>query len=227
MQSDVTVERTIQAPCGELTVERPVRVADPATVVIFGALGDLAKRKLLPALYNLNADHLLPEGFGVVGRGREPLTTDAYRERVRRDLQQSDTKATERGRCDWLESRLTYLPGAFDDPDTYGRLRDTLAAAAPADGGRPPNTLFYLATPPALFGPIVEQLSTAGLLSEDKGWRSVVVEKPFGHDLDSARALNRQLARSLNEHQIYRIDHYLGKETVQNVMAFRFANGIF
>ncbi|HET9383646.1 MAG TPA: glucose-6-phosphate dehydrogenase, partial [Gemmatimonadales bacterium] len=220
------MERTIQAPCGELTVERPARVADPATMVIFGATGDLAKRKLLPALYNLNADHLLPVGFGVVGRGREPLTTDAYRERVSRDLQQFGTKTTERVRCEWLESRLTYLPGAFDDPDTYDRLRDTLSTAL-ADGGRPPNTLFYLATPPSLFGPIVEQLSAAGLLSEDKGWRRVVIEKPFGHDLDSARALNRQLARSLNEDQIYRIDHYLGKETVQNVMAFRFANGIF
>ena len=226
MQSEVTVERTIQAPCGELTVERPARVADPAIMVIFGATGDLAKRKLLPALYNLNADHLLPEGFGVVGRGREPLSTDAYRERVSRDLQQFGTKTTERVRCEWLESRLTYLPGAFDDPDTYDRLRDTLSTAL-ADGGRPPNTLFYLATPPSLFGPIVEQLSAAGLLSEDKGWRRVVIEKPFGHDLDSARALNRQLARSLNEDQIYRIDHYLGKETVQNVMAFRFANGIF
>jgi glucose-6-phosphate 1-dehydrogenase len=226
VQSDVTVE-TVQTPRGELAVERPARVADPATVVIFGATGDLAKRKLLPALYNLNADHLLPEGFGVVGRGREPLTTDAYRERVSRDLQQFGTMTTERVRCEWLESRLTYLPGAFDDPDTYDRLRDTLAAAALADGGRPSNTLFYLATPPSLFGSIVESLSAAGLLAEHEGWRRVVIEKPFGHDLDSARALNRQLARSLNEHQIYRIDHYLGKETVQNVMAFRFANGIF
>ena len=214
MQSDVTVERTLQAPWGELTVERPARVADAATLVIFGATGDLAKRKLLPALYNLNADHLLPEGFGVVGRGREPLTTDAYRERVSRDLQRFGTAGTERGRCEWLESRLTYLPGPFDDRETYDQLRNTLEAAAAADGGRPSNTLFYLATPPSLFGPIVEQLSAAGLLSEHTGWRRVVIEKPFGHDLDSARALNRQLARSLNEHQIYRIDHYLGKETV-------------
>jgi glucose-6-phosphate 1-dehydrogenase len=143
VQSDVTVEGTVQTPCGELAVERPARVADPATLVIFGATGDLAKRKLLPALYNLNVDHLLPEGFGVIGRGREPLTTDAYRERVSRDLQQFGTMTTERGRCEWLESRLTYLAGAFDDPDTYDRLRDTLAAAALADGGRPANTLFY------------------------------------------------------------------------------------
>jgi glucose-6-phosphate 1-dehydrogenase len=98
-----------------------------------------------------------------------PLTTDAYRERVSRDLQQFGTMTTERVRCEWLESRLTYLPGAFDDPDTYDRLRDTLAAAALADGGRPANTLFYLATPPSLFGPIVEHLSAAGLLAETRG----------------------------------------------------------
>ena len=225
MQSNVTVERTIEAPCGEVTVERPARVADPATLVIFGATGDLAKRKLLPALYNLNVERLLPDGFAVIGRGREPLTTDAYRERVRRDLQQFGTMTTDRVRCEWLESRLTYLAGPFDDPAAYDRLRDTLAAAL--NGGHPSNTLFYLATPPSLFGPIVERLSAARLLAEDEGWRRVVIEKPFGHDLESARALNRQLARSLNEHQIYRIDHYLGKETVQNIMAFRFANGIF
>jgi glucose-6-phosphate 1-dehydrogenase len=217
----------VRTPCGELDVERPARVADPATVVIFGATGDLAKRKLLPALYNLNAERLLPEGFSVIGRGREPLTTDAYRDRVSRDLQQFGTMNTERDHCEWLESRLTYLAGQFDDPATYDRLGESLAAASPGDGGRPSNALFYLATPPALFGPIVERLSAAGLLAEHDGWRRVIVEKPFGHDLDSARALNRRLAGLLNEHQIYRIDHYLGKETVQNIMAFRFANGIF
>jgi glucose-6-phosphate 1-dehydrogenase len=225
--SNVTVERAVQTPTGELAVERPARVADPATLVIFGATGDLARRKLLPALYNLNADRLLPEAFSVIGRGREPLTTETYRERVIRDLKQFGTITTRRVRCEWLESRLTYLPGAFDEPATYNQLRNTLSEAARADGRRPTNTLFYLATPPALFGPIVEQLSTAGLLAEDDGWRRVIIEKPFGHDLTSARALNQQLARSLQEHQICRIDHYLGKETVQNIMAFRFANGIF
>jgi glucose-6-phosphate 1-dehydrogenase len=227
VQPDVTVEGTVRTPCGELDVERPARVADPATVVIFGATGDLAKRKLLPALYNLNADRLLPDGFAVIGRGREPLTTDAYRERVSRDLQQFGTMTPERGHCEWLESRLTYLAGQFDDRDTYAHLRDALAAARPSDGGRPSNALFYLAIPPALFGPTVERLADAGLLTEHDGWRRVIIEKPFGHDLDSAQALNQRLARLLNEHQIYRIDHYLGKETVQNIMAFRFANGIF
>jgi glucose-6-phosphate 1-dehydrogenase len=227
VQPDVTVERTVRTPCGELEVERPARVADPATVVIFGATGDLAKRKLLPALYNLNADRLLPEGFAVIGRGREPLTTDAYRDRVSQDLRQFGTMTPERGHCEWLESRLTYLAGQFDDAATYDQLRDVLARTSGGDAGRPSNALFYLAVPPALFGPVVERLSRAGLLAEHDGWRRVIIEKPFGHDLDSARALNRRLAGLLNEHQIYRIDHYLGKETVQNIMAVRFANGIF
>ena len=226
MQTDVTVERTVQTPCGELAVERPARVADPATLVIFGGTGDLAKRKLLPALYNLNADRLLPEGFAVVGLGLDPLTTETYRERVSRALEQFGTVTTERVRCEWLESRLTYLPAQFDDPAAYDRLRDALAATASARAGRPSNYLFYLATPPALFGPIVDRLSAAGLLTQREGWRRVV-EKPFGHDLESARALNHRLAGLLDETQLYRIDHYLGKETVQNIMAFRFANGIF
>jgi glucose-6-phosphate 1-dehydrogenase len=224
---DAIVERVVQTPCGELVVERPVRVADAATMVIFGATGDLAKRKLLPALYNLNGDRLLPEGFAVVALGRDAMTTDAYRENVSRDLQEFGTVMTERIKCEWLESRLAYLPSDFGDPAAYERLRDTLTASTAADGGRPPNYLFYLATPPSLFGPIVERLSAAGLLAEDGGWRRVIIEKPFGHDLDSARALNLRLAALLKEHQIYRIDHYLGKETVQNIMAFRFANGIF
>jgi glucose-6-phosphate 1-dehydrogenase len=227
VQPDVIVERTVSTPCGELAVERPARVADPATVVIFGATGDLARRKLLPALYNLDGERLLPEGFAVIGRGREPLTTDAYRDRVMGDLQKFGTMGANRGHCEWLESRLTYLAGQFDDPATYAGLRDTLASVRRGDGARPSNALFYLATPPSLFGPIVERLAGAGLLAEHDGWRRVIVEKPFGHDLESARALNRRLAGLLNEHQIYRIDHYLGKETVQNIMAFRFANGIF
>ena len=227
MKPDAIVERTVQTPCGELTVERPVRVADAATMVIFGATGDLAKRKLLPALYNLNGDRLLPDRFAVVGLGRDPMTTDAYREKVSRDLQEFGTVTTERIKCEWLESRLAYLSIDFGDPAAYEELRETLAASTAVDGGCPPNHLFYLATPPSLFGPIVERLSAAGLLDEESGWRRVIIEKPFGHDLDSARALNRRLAGLLKEGQIYRIDHYLGKETVQNIMAFRFANGIF
>lgn len=128
MKPDAIVERTVQTPCGELAVERPARVADPSTMVIFGATGDLAKRKLLPALYNLNGDRLLPERFAVVGVGREPMTTDAYREKVSRDLQEFSTAGTERVQCEWLESRLAYLAGDFSDEGLYRRLGDVLSA---------------------------------------------------------------------------------------------------
>ncbi len=225
--AEAVMERTVAAPAGEVVVERPARVADSSVMVIFGATGDLAKRKLLPALYNLNGEHLLPERFSVVGLGREDLSTDAYREKVRSDLQEFGTGVTDRVRCEWLESRLTYLPADFGDPDSYRRLRDVLQGTDDRDPTTPENYLFYLAVPPSQFAPIVEQLGAAGLLTEEDGWRRVVIEKPFGHDLASARALNRRLAALLGEHQVYRIDHYLGKETVQNILAFRFANGIF
>ena len=221
------VERTVQAPAGTVAVERPARVADSSVMVIFGATGDLAKRKLLPALYNLNGEHLLPERFSVVGLGKEQMSTDAYRDNVRADLQTFVPGASDRVRCEWLESRLTYLPADFDDPASYARLREVLQGTKDGDPNTPENRLFYLATPPSLFAPIIERLGAAGLLTEDSGWRRVVIEKPFGHDLASARALNRRLAALLGEHQVYRIDHYLGKETVQNILAFRFANGIF
>jgi glucose-6-phosphate 1-dehydrogenase len=227
MRLEPVVERLVDTPCGQVAVERPARIADASTIVIFGATGDLAKRKLLPALYNLNGDRLLPEQFAVVGLGRNTMTTGAYRQKVSDDLQRFGTVTTERLKCEWLESRLAYLPSDFDDPAVYARLRDVLAGSTSADAVRPPNHLFYLATPPSLFGPIVEHLHAAGLLVEDGSWRRVIIEKPFGHDLQSARALNRDMTGWLDEHQIYRIDHYLGKETVQNIMAFRFANGIF
>ena len=226
MQQTAVVDRVVSAPCGEIVVERPARVADPSTMVIFGGTGDLAKRKLLPALYNLNADRLLPERFAVVAVGREEMTTDEYREKVRRDLEAFATGTTDRVQCEWLESRLDYIGGDFGDPALYRRLGEVLSGLDRA-GSATCDCLFYLATPPSFFGVIAEGLGAAGLLSEDAGWRRLIIEKPFGRDLESARSLNRQLGGLLKEHQIYRIDHYLGKETVQNIMAFRFANGIF
>ncbi len=225
--ADAVVERTVVTPSGELDVERPVRVADSSVMVIFGATGDLAKRKLLPALYNLNADGLLPERFAVIGLGREAMTTEDYRRKVTADLQEFGTATTDRPHCEWLQSRLTYLPADFGDPETYRRLGAALESTRDDDPTTPENALYYLATPPSQFGSIVEQLGAAGLLAEIEGWRRVIIEKPFGHDLASAHALNERLAHLLGEHQVYRIDHYLGKETVQNIMAFRFANGIF
>ncbi|HET9369608.1 MAG TPA: glucose-6-phosphate dehydrogenase [Vicinamibacterales bacterium] len=204
------------------TAPRPVP-ADPSTMVIFGATGDLAKRKLLPALYNLATESLLPEQFAVVGVARQTMSIDEYRDKVSRDLEEFGTAVTP-GRCDWLESRLAYIGGEFDAPETFRKLAEVLADP---EAKRPANCLFYLAVPPNLFGTVVRQLGDAGLLDERHGWRRVVIEKPFGRDLKTARELNQLLAEELDEHQIYRIDHYLGKETVQNVMAFRFGNGIF
>ncbi|MEZ5317394.1 MAG: glucose-6-phosphate dehydrogenase [Vicinamibacterales bacterium] len=201
-----------------LTPVQPPQVADPSTMVIFGATGDLAKRKLLPALYNLNGEKLLPDQFAVVGVGRQAMSADEYRDKVSGDLGEFGTQVVP-GACEWLERRLSYVQGQIDEDALYEQLATTLAATA--------NVMFYLATPPSLFGPIVRKLGAHGLLDESRGWRRVVVEKPFGHDLASARALNRLLAEELDERQIFRIDHYLGKETVQNVMAFRFGNGIF
>ena len=224
-QQAAVVDRVISGPCGEVVAERPARVADPSTMVIFGATGDLAKRKLLPALYNLNAERLLPDRFAVIGVAREGMSTQEYREKVSRDLQEFATGTSERVHCEWLESRLKYLRGDFDDEALYTELRDAVSLKASGDGTC--DCIFYLATPPAFFAPIVKRLGAAGLLSEADGWRRVIVEKPFGRDLESARALNSVLGALLEEDQIYRIDHYLGKETVQNIMAFRFANSIF
>ncbi len=201
--------------------------APPCVLVIFGATGDLTKRKLLPALLNLAASGLLPEEFAVVGVSRLEISEKAFRQRMRKELEEFATGPVDPEKNKWLIDRLYYTPGELGVPETYDRLRELLAHV---DEKHATNGcyIFYLAVPPALFGDITGRLGEAGLTHEEEGhWRRVVIEKPFGHDLDSARALNRQIREILHERQIYRIDHYLGKETVQNIMAFRFANGIF
>jgi glucose-6-phosphate 1-dehydrogenase len=201
--------------------------APPCVLVLFGASGDLAKRKLIPALYNLAAGSFLPEEFAVVGVSRTPMNDDEFRQKMSQDLHTFETAALEPERVEWLKSRLSYLSGDFDQPETYERLRAALAAVDErwGTGG---SYLFYLAVPPSQFAPIIGMLGAARLTSEERGaWRRVVIEKPFGHDLESARKLNRDIREVLEETQIFRIDHYLGKETVQNILAFRFANGIF
>jgi glucose-6-phosphate 1-dehydrogenase len=207
----------------------PVRVADPCTVVVFGASGDLAKRKLLPAFYNLAKSHLLPDQFAVVGFARAAFDQEQFRDLVRDSicLQQGAKSDFEPAVCDWVIERLTYVEGDYTDPDRYKELKETLSGWSnkwhTAD-----NYLFYLATPPDLFLTIVRRLSACGLTSQEEGhWRRVIIEKPFGTDLRSAQNLNRELLQILKEVQIYRIDHYLGKETVQNILVFRFSNSIF
>ena len=203
------------------------RTADPCVMVIFGVSGDLTRRKLIPALYNLASQQLLSREFAVVGVGRAPMTNDQARQKLSEDFKQYATGAVDPDLWEWFVRRLHYVSGDFDDPNTYTALKETLGKVE-KDHSTHGNAFFYLATAPDYFGPIVEHLTAVGLMTEESGhWRRVVIEKPFGRDLDSARALNQQLLKVIGEQQIYRIDHYLGKETVQNILAFRFANGIF
>lgn len=199
----------------------------PAAVVIFGAAGDLTKRKLIPALYNLAAANLLDSSIAIVGVARAGLTDESFRVRMREDLLHYATGKVDPRVVDWIVLRLHYVNGNFDDPQTYTKLQDKLAHVD-REHGTKGNYLYYLATAPTFFGPIVDKLSELGLTREEHGcWRRVIVEKPFGHDLATSRQLNQELRRGLAEEQIYRIDHYLGKETVQNIMVFRFGNCMF
>jgi glucose-6-phosphate 1-dehydrogenase len=196
-------------------------------MVIFGATGDLTKRKLIPALYNLVNDGLLPDAFAIVGIGRSPLSEEDFRQHMTEDLRQFATVDIDEAKLEWLLQRMRYVAGDLTDEATFHRLGETLAKVD-TELGTAGNYLYYLAVPPSLFADYIQRLSEAGLTREEEGkWRRVIIEKPFGHDLDSARKLNHDIREVLAERQIFRIDHYLGKETVQNIMAFRFGNGIF
>ncbi len=196
---------------------------EPTVVVIFGGGGDLTHRKLIPALYNLFLDHWLPEHFAILGIDRLEMNDDAYRQKLREGVDEfsrrGKAKDEEWGR---FASHLNYLSADFTAADSYSKLGETLGKLD-KDWQTKAHHIFYLATSPRMIEAIARQLNQAQLLAEEKRSR-LVVEKPFGHDLDSARTLNRQLTSQMQEDQIYRIDHYLGKETVQNILALRFAN---
>ncbi len=199
----------------------------PTLFVIFGAQGDLTKRKLIPALYNLAASGHLPQEFAVLGVDGIAMNTEDFRIKISRDIQELSIRSIDPTIKEWLLDRLYYLSGDFRDPQTYQLLHDTLTELN-GRYGTCGNFLYYLATAPAFFGEISEQLSAKGLVKHEKEYsRRIVIEKPFGHDLASSQSLNQTLRAVLDESQIYRIDHYLGKETVQNILVFRFANGIF
>ncbi|ARV63034.1 glucose-6-phosphate dehydrogenase [Nostocales cyanobacterium HT-58-2] len=203
-----------------------VQPADPCVMVIFGATGDLTKRKLIPALYNMAYAHLLPKEFAVIGIARSPLSDDDFRQQAGQYLQEFTTDSVDWQVWEQLAQRFYYLSGNVKEPDTYQQLKEQLAQID-EQCGTTGNYLFYLATEPRFFGEIISQLGQAGLAQEQDGhWRRIVIEKPFGHDLNSARQLNKILSNIFREEQIYRIDHYLGKETVQNILVFRFGNGI-
>jgi glucose-6-phosphate 1-dehydrogenase len=201
--------------------------AEPCILVIFGASGDLTKRLLMPALYNLACDGLLPQQFAILGIAMDEFTTESFRERMTAGIKQFSTrKEFDAKTWDWLCPRLNYTPGKFDDPAAYARMSELVTQLDQQYQARG-NVLFYMATPPSVFGLISDNLERAGFKTSSAGWKRIIVEKPFGTDLPSAIALNREILKYWREDQIFRIDHYLGKETVQNIIAFRFSNGMF
>jgi glucose-6-phosphate 1-dehydrogenase len=202
------------------------RPPDPAALVIFGGAGDLARRLLFPSLLNLRANGLLPRDFAVVGVGRRELDDAGYRDEIGASVRRlAQCPPPEDAWAD-VAARTYFVRGDFADAATFRRLAARLADLSERHRTRG-NVLFYLATPPSEFGTVVRQLGAAGLARAEAGWRRVVVEKPFGRDLASSRSLDAELHAVLHEDQVFRIDHYLGKETVQNILVFRFANGLF
>jgi glucose-6-phosphate 1-dehydrogenase len=210
------------------TTTAPASVpADSCVMVIFGASGDLAKRKLVPALYNLARDKLLSQQFAVVGLATRDYTTETFRTHLDEAMEAHEAGSTGSVLWVWLRQRIYYVSGSLEDPASYQKLQAKIWEAAKAHQTAG-NHFYYLAVAPQFIGEIVRELGNAGMTREVHGkWRRVNIEKPFGRDLESARALNVDIRKTLEEHQIYRIDHYLGKETVQNLMVFRFGNSIF
>ena len=201
---------------------------DPCVMVIFGAAGDLTARMLIPALYNLARADLLSKEFAVLGVARAQMTDEDFRKRLFDDVKKYCGDCID-NEAFWqsFSRRFYYSAGDFNDDKLYTQIKGRLAQID-RDHSTHENVFYYMATAPSYFGTIVERLAAGGLMDQNNGhWRRVIIEKPFGHDLESAKALNQQILKVVDETQIYRIDHYLGKETVQNIMAFRFANGIF
>ncbi|HEV8281466.1 MAG TPA: glucose-6-phosphate dehydrogenase [Candidatus Limnocylindrales bacterium] len=205
------------------------RVPDPCVLVLFGATGDLAHRKVIPAMYQLWRTNLLPHEFVLLAVGRREYDDDAFRAEIHKSLEQfSRVLPLDEPAWRSFSERIRYDRCDFSDPSGFDALAARLDDLDEEEGTRG-NRLFYLATQPSQFAELVGQLGRVGLDHErhDGGWRRVVIEKPFGHDLDSAKRLNREVGKVFRESQVYRIDHYLGKETVRNLLVFRFGNGIF
>jgi glucose-6-phosphate 1-dehydrogenase len=198
----------------------------PTTLVIFGATGDLAHRKLLPAIYNLAHEGALPERFNLIGVSRSDKSDDEYREEARASIKEHSRRQADEQVLEKLLEQLRYVPGSFDDDSMFDRLYEELGKFD-QEAEVAFNRIFYLSTAPSFFGLIVEKLGEHRLDKHEDAEVRVVIEKPFGTREEEAKALNRQVLKVLRESQVYRIDHYLGKETVQNVLAFRFANGMF
>jgi glucose-6-phosphate 1-dehydrogenase len=216
----------IQASPLEKFSQEPLPTGDSCVLVIFGASGDLTKRKLIPGLYNLACVGCMNPEFEVLGIGRTPMSSEEFRKNSGEAAAKSkDTRDFSESGWRGFERRLHYMVGDINDPNFYPRLRDHLQEMGKS--GSSPNRLFYVSTPASVAGPIVEGLGAVGLNRRDTGWTRIVLEKPFGRDLESARALNEVVHGVFDEKTVYRIDHYLGKETVQNILVFRFSNSLF
>jgi glucose-6-phosphate 1-dehydrogenase len=208
------------------TINTAQKTPDPCSFVIFGVTGDLAHRLVVPALYNLAATNLLPEKFCLVGVARTAMSSDELADSLMKGLREFATRPVDEAIAKRLFGCVTCIEADPSDPASFDRMSEQLdkLETSTETGG---NRLFYLATPPSAFQPISKELGRTGMLKENGAWRRLVVEKPFGTDLASAKELNDALLQLVDEHQIYRIDHYLGKETVQNILVLRFANGMF
>jgi glucose-6-phosphate 1-dehydrogenase len=198
-------------------------MSDATSIVIFGASGDLTRRKLFPALHSLYKKNKVPGIINIIGYAQSPMSNEDFRERVQVQDDQQSCDNSEKHWWEHFSERIYYCRGKYNEKAGYHTL-DRFLHTIEKNAA---NRIYYLATPPQLFTEIAGHLKAAGMMKEDTKWRRLVVEKPFGHDLESAMELNRMLHRDMDEHQIYRIDHYLGKETVQNVLVFRFANTVF
>jgi glucose-6-phosphate 1-dehydrogenase len=204
------------------------KTADACVMVIFGATGDLTKRKLFPALYNLAKEKFLPESFAIVGVGRQEMETADFRRKIIGELKEFISNPVDKHLVKWFEERTYYTGGDFDDDKKLFKDLKKLLGEVCKVHSIPENFFYYLATPPSLFAGVAEKICKNNLGQETNGnWRRFIFEKPFGRDIESAKNLNRELLKILKENQIYRIDHYLGKETVQNILVFRFGNSIF
>ena len=202
------------------------RVPDPAIVIVFGATGDLSHRKIFPAFYNLRRAGLLPTETSIVGYSRRSYTDSAFADEMKAAVTEHSRVAVEGALWNDFAQTIHYQQGDFSKAADYARLAERLDQIDAAAGCRG-NRLFYLATPPSAYEDIVANLGAAGLADPEGSWSRIVIEKPFGHDLDSGHQLNDAVMRSFDESQVYRIDHYLGKDTVRNLLVFRFGNGIF
>src|SRR5579863_9368011 len=225
----MTASKSAVIESAEPTRQSSISPADPCTIVIFGASGDLARRKLVPALYGLAAQNCLARRFAIIGFARTPMSDEAFQQSAVDSVKKfADANTLREEECKEFANALAYVSGEYHHPEAFEKLRNRLEELD-REHKLNGNRLFYLATPPDIYPVIIEQLDRAGLakIPSGKSWTRIIIEKPYGRDLGSARKLNQTVLKVFDESQVYRIDHYLGKDTVQNLLVLRFGNGIF